>query len=200
MKKFFLSFPCLCLLMTMTLFSQSCGGNKDKEEIPSTPATITSQAPEGLPNYRYVDTDTILTKYNLAKDYREEMTRMQDNMESQVKRHENSIQSFATTMQNKVQNNGYLSEASFKADQEKLNNMQVTAQNDVAKLQNQFETAALASNKAVIDSIHAFIKIYNEKKGYDAIFLKDATMYINPALDITDEIVEGLNARYNKVK
>ena len=35
---------------------------------------------------------------------------------------------------------------------------------------------------------------------YDAIFFKNATLYINPNLDITDEIVEGLNARYNKKK
>lgn len=38
------------------------------------------------------------------------------------------------------------------------------------------------------------------QKGYDAILFKAATLYINPALDITNEVVEGLNARYNKVK
>lgn len=200
MKKFLLKSSAAFLLISVACINQSCGDKNNITPQEAAEATVSSKVEEGLPNYRYVDTDTILSKYNLAKDYREEMNRMQDNMETQVKRHENSIQSFANTMQNKMQNNGYLSEASFNSDQEKLNNMRVAAQNDVAKLQNQFEAAALASNKAVIDSIHAFIEIYNAKKGYDAIFLKDATMYINPALDITDEIVEGLNARYNKVK
>ena len=199
MKRNTFALTSLFLLGIMSI-SQSCGNKNNENEMPATPASITSTVPEGLPNYRYVDTDSILTKYNLAKDYNEEMNRMRDNMESQVKRHENSIQSFATTIQNKAQNNGYLSEASFKSDQEKLANMQAAAQNDVAKLQQQFETAFMASNKAVIDSIESFIKIYNSKKGYDAIFTKSSTMYINPALDITDEIVEGLNARYNKVK
>ena len=50
------------------------------------------------------------------------------------------------------------------------------------------------------DSIEAFIKEYNKTRGYDAILFKAATLYINPALDITNEVVEGLNARYNKVK
>ncbi len=49
------------------------------------------------------------------------------------------------------------------------------------------------------DSIEAFIKDYNRKKGYDAILYKAAGVYFNPALDITNEVIDGLNKRYNKV-
>ena len=55
------------------------------------------------------------------------------------------------------------------------------------------------AQQAVNDSIEAFVKEYNKTRGYDAILLKNATLFINPDLDITNEIVEGLNARYNKV-
>ncbi len=103
-------------------------------------------------------------------------------------------------MQKKMQNNGYLSEESYKADQDKINNMQANAQRSVATLQSNFENAAMTAQKTVNDSIEAFIKDYNAKKGYDAILFKAATLYINPDLDITSEVVEGLNARYNKVK
>jgi outer membrane protein len=58
----------------------------------------------------------------------------------------------------------------------------------------------MKGQQAVNDSIKAFIAEYNKTRGYDAILIKNATLYINPALDITDEVVEGLNARYNKVK
>ena len=58
----------------------------------------------------------------------------------------------------------------------------------------------MQAQKTVNDSIKAFIEDYNKSRGYDAILFKGATLYINPALDITDEVVEGLNARYNKVK
>ena len=125
---------------------------------------------------------------------------MQTNLETEVKRHENSIQSLANTMENKLRNNGYLSEASLNADREKINNMQANAQKAVANLQSNFENAALNAHKAVNDSILAYIKEYNSKKGYDAIFQKGATLYIDPALDVTADIVEGLNARYNRVK
>lgn len=180
----------------------SCSGEtqQQKEMKEQNLGTQMESSVSNLPNYRYVDLDTVLSKYNLAKDYNEEMLRMQTNMESEVKRHENSLQSFANNMQNKLQNNGYLSEASYKADQDQINNMQANAQRAVATLQNNFETAAIQAQKNVNDSIDAFIKDYNAKKGYDAIFFKAATLYINPALDITSEVVEGLNARYNKVK
>ncbi len=199
MKKNFVIAAAFAIAFSMCTGFSSCSSQQKEDKTPVAAAKDTAPA-HVLPNYRYVDIDTVLSKYNLAKDYSEEMMRMQTNMESEVKRHENSIQSLATTIQNKMQNNGYLSEASYKADQEKFNNMQVNAQKAVANLQQSFETAALNANKTVNDSILAYIKEYNAKKGYDAIFQKGATLYIDPALDITNDIVEGLNARYNKVK
>ena len=35
-------------------------------------------------------------------------------------------------------------------------------------------------------------------RGYDAILYKNAGVFFNPALDITAEVIEGLNAAYNK--
>lgn len=191
----------LSLLALTGFMATSCGNSKnDKADTSKDIAKIIAKADSLMPNYRYVDLDTVLAKYNLAKDYNDEMLRMQNNMESEVRRHENTIQAKATAMQNKLQNNGYLTEASLKEDQQQIANLQTNAQKAVAALQNNFESTAMLAQKTVTDSITAFIQEYNSKKGYDAIFMKAATLYINPALDITDEIVEGLNARYNKVK
>lgn len=191
----------LMLAIASPLFISSCGnGDKSEQDNSKKIAAIIARSDSLLPNYRYVDIDTLLSKYNLAKDYNEEMLRMQTNMESEVRRHENSLQSLASNIQNKVQNNAYLTEASLKADQQQFTNMQNQAQRAVAGLQSNFETAALTAQKTVNDSIEAYIREYNLSKGYDAIFYKNAALYINPALDITNEIVEGLNARYNKVK
>lgn len=179
----------------------ACGDAQDKK--PAAPAAKTTTAKKleaPLPNYRYVDLDTVLSKYNLAKDYNEEMLRMQSSMESQVRSHESRLQKKATEMQNKLQNNGYLSEASYEQDQKAIASMQNEAQRSVASLQSNFEQSAMRAQKTVNDSIQAFIEDYNAKHGYDAILFKAATLYINPALDITNEVVEGLNARYNKVK
>ncbi len=200
MKKILLRVSALTCAFSLCIAAASCSSEGKKDAPAASPAAQSAKSDSELPNFRYVDLDSVLSKYNLAKDYNEEMLRMQTNMESEVKRHENSIQSFASSMQKKLQNNGYLSEESYKADQEKINNMQANAQRSVATLQSNFENAAMTAQKTVNDSIEAFIKEYNAKKGYDAILFKAATLYINPALDITSEVVEGLNARYNKVK
>ena len=199
MKKNLLSASAFIFALSLCVALPSCGGNAQNDSQKPAAAAKTEK-PSDLPNYRYVDLDSVLSKYNLAKDYNEEMLRQQTNMESEVKRHQGSLQSYATNIQKKIQNNGYLSEESYKADQDKFNSMQANAERSVAKLQNEFEVAALNAQKTVNDSIQAFIKDYNAKKGYDAIFFKNATLLINPALDITSEVVEGLNARYNKVK
>lgn len=199
MKKNLLVASAFALCISLGASLSSCGDNTQKDTVKNTEAAAPGVEQKTLPNFRYVDVDSILSKYNLAKDYNEEMMRMQNNMESEVKRHQNAIQSLGATIQKKLQNNGYFSEQSYKSDEEKFNNMQANAQRSVASLQSNFENAALAAQKAVSDSIIAFVKEYNAKKGYDAILRKDGGLYFNPELDITDEIVEGLNARYNKV-
>lgn len=199
MKRNHLGMVSSALAALMLVGVSSCG-NGDSANTAAVEKTKTENKAAGLPNYRYVDLDTILSKYNLAKDYNEEMLRMQTNMESAYKRHQSKLQSFANTVQNKMQNNGYLSEASYKQDEQTMANMQNEAQKNMAALQSNLEQAGLQAQKTVNDSIEAFIKEYNKTRGYDAILFKAATLYINPALDITNEVVEGLNARYNKVK
>ena len=193
-------FASLALAATLCIGAVACGNDQKAGDKKTATKTKTESKAGNLPNYRYVDLDTILSQYNLAKDYNEEILRMQTNAESQMKQHQTKIQNFASTVQNKMQNNGYLSEASYKQDEQTYANMQTQAQRSMESLQSNLMTAQANAQKAVSDSIDAFIKDYNKTRGYDAILYKGATLYINPDLDITSEVVEGLNARYNKVK
>ncbi|MDE5849044.1 MAG: OmpH family outer membrane protein [Muribaculaceae bacterium] len=188
----------LALAFSAGVGMSSCGGSKEEKAAPA--AKVAASDSLTLPNYRYVDMDTLLTRYILAKDYNEEMIRMQNNLESETKKHQTSLQSLASQIQNKVQNNSYLSQESFDTDQQKLASMQSNAERSVGMMQQKYAEAAAKAQQAVADSVTAFIEMYNKKHGYDAIFNKAAALHFNPALDITDEIVEGLNARYNKIK
>lgn len=188
------------IVTSVSLFSCNNSGTSENKTTAKKEKTVSKTDADKLPNYRYVDLDTLLSKYNLAKDYNEEIIRMQTNMENEVKGHQSRIQNLAVSIDKKMRNNGYLTEASYKQDQEKINNMQSSAQKRVASLQSNFEAAAIKAQKAVNDSIETFIKSYNENHGYDAIFFKAATLYIDPRLDITDEVLKGLNERYNKIK
>lgn len=147
-----------------------------------------------------MDIDTILEKYNLSKDYNEQMLRLQNSLQTKERQHQNNIQSFGQKMESKYKSGGYLSEASFNQDQKTLAGMQANAERDMNVAAQNAMRQQQAAEKEVMDSIKNYIDVYMTTHTYDAIFFKNATLYINPNLDITDEIVEGLNARYNKKK
>ena len=51
----------------------------------------------------------------------------------------------------------------------------------------------------ILKKFIAFSQDYAKKNNYDMILFKSATGYINPSLEVTDEVIEGLNKRYTKV-
>lgn len=197
MKKNLFSILSLTLLLIIGVACQS--QTNDGSAKPAAKKEQTSPAAKGgtLPNYRYVDIDTIFLKYNLAKDYEDEMLRLQANLNAEAQKHESSIKSFANQMQTKYQNQQY-TEQTYKADEQKMQKMQSNAAAALEKMQRNMITTDSVTKKKVMDEIESFVKTYNESHHYDAIFLKQTALYIDPALDITDEVVEGLNARYNK--
>ena len=181
----------------------SCS-KKEEKKAPVVPKkqtgqTVATDASE-LPNYRYVDGDSVLAHYNLALDFSEQMIKQQSTMEADMKKLEENITNQQKVMQDKLQSGIYKSEADMEADQKRLVELQQNAQEKMGQMQEEVLKLSEKNQKTITDSIEKFIGEYNVDKGYDAIFFKNATIYINPALDITDEVIEGLNARYNKVK
>ena len=67
------------------------------------------------------------------------------------------------------------------------------------KLSNELQAENQKNSLQLRDSINSFLKIYNKDKGYSLIISNtgfDNLLYADPAFNITNEIVEGLNARY----
>lgn len=203
MKKICHTISCVALALAVSASFASCGksDNKDGDQAKTTVKTKTKKADPGtLPNYRYVDSDSILAKYNLAKDYNEEMLRLQNNYENTERQRQSALEGLARQYQQKMQNNGYMNQQAYEADMKNLQQRQQSAQNELGQMQMNMQNQALEAQKTVQDSILNYINEYNKSHNYDAILMKAATVYINPDLDITDEIIEGLNERYNKVK
>ena len=86
------------------------------------------------------------------------------------------------------------------ADNAKLQKMQNDAQNYLAGLQQTIQNEMTQSQIQLQDSIENFMKVYAKKKGFDMVLNKSAVLYIDPKYDVTDEVIEGLNKRYNKVE
>lgn len=193
--------PIIVSALCMALAFASCSNNNENQNagVANTAADTTVTAQQQTLNIRYVDGDSIMSKYNLARDVQEFILKTHSRLENARQSRATEIQRFASQMDQKMRNNGYLSEASAQADANKLQKMQEDAERALASMQAQAGSELDKQQQQLNDSIETFVKEYNKTKGYDAILFKTAGIYFNPALDITDEIVEGLNARYNKV-
>ena len=62
--------------------------------------------------------------------------------------------------------------------------------------QNSISAKMAERQKVLQDSVDNFLRAYNATRHYDAILLRESGVYFNPALDITQEVIAGLNARY----
>jgi outer membrane protein len=182
------------MLAALLIAAASCGSKQDNK-----PSNLPKDA-TGQLVIRYVDEDSLLAKYNLAKDINEAMLRRQNQYDAAQQQRQNEINRFGTAMQQKYKSNGYLNEESFKADQAKLQKMQSDAQSYIGNLQQSIQNEMNQNSQQLSDSISSYLKTYAKEKGYDAVLRKTATFYIDPKYDITKDVIEGLNKRYNKVE
>ena len=148
----------------------------------------------------YIDGDTLMAKYNLAKDINEAMLRRSNQLDNEQMKRGNEINRLGNEIQNKYKNNGYLTEESFNADQNRLAKMQNDAQTYLAKLQRDAQNEMMQYQIQLNDSVQNFIKVYAKSKGIDMILYKSSTVFIDSKYDVTDEVIEGLNKRYTKVE
>lgn len=185
----------LAMLAAVVLMASATSCNDKPAEAPK---AANGTAMENL-KIRYIDEDSIMANYNLAKDINEAMLRRQNQYDAAQKQRSGEISKFGNAMQQKYQNNQYLTEEAFNADQAKLQKMQADAENYLANLQQSISTELNQSQIQLLDSIDNFMKDYAKKKGYDMVLRKSATLYIDEKFDVTKEVIEGLNKRYNKV-
>ncbi|MCF0181271.1 MAG: OmpH family outer membrane protein [Muribaculaceae bacterium] len=182
------------IAVAMIVGLAACNEKPAKKDVKGAPAAM-----ETL-KIRYIDEDSVMANYNLAKDINEAMLRRQNQFDAAQTQRGNEINKFGNAMQQKYKNNGYLTEESLNADQSKLQKMQNDAQNYLGNLQQSIQNELAQSQIQLMDSINNFMKDYAKQKGFDMVLRKSATVYIDSKYDVTNEVIEGLNKRYVKVE
>lgn len=151
-------------------------------------------------NIRYIDSDYILANYTMAVEYQKWATAATDSVKEVLEQKYKAAKDFEAKCQKKLQNNQYKSDQAVRNDQKKLQKMVDDAQALEVKLTKEMNEENARRSQALQDSIMSYINDYNATHKFDAILYKSAGVLFNPSLDITDEILAGLNARYNKPK
>ncbi|MBQ7941839.1 MAG: OmpH family outer membrane protein [Muribaculaceae bacterium] len=189
----------LVLVFMSIAMMASCAGNKEENKGAGTAAVATETETSQMV-IRYIDEDSLLAQYNLAKDINEAMLRRSNQFDSEQQRRARDIQKLAADIENKYKSNGYLTEESFNADQNKLAKMQSDAENYLARLQRDIQSEMQQNSIQLNDSINNYLKAYCKEKGFNVVLRKTATFYMDAKYDVTQDVVEGLNKRYNKVE
>lgn len=188
----------LSALAIMVAFTQ-CDGNKAANTTSdnSTPAGSVSDL-----KIAYVEIDSLLNNYNLCKDLNEAMIKKQENVEVTLKEKMRSLDNEMRDFERKYQNHVFTPE---RAQQEQ--NRLIKKRQDLEalhqRLMGELQQESDKNNIQLRDSINAYLKEYNKTKGYNLIINNagfNNLLYADPALNITQEVIDGLNKRYTPAK
>lgn len=197
MKK--LSFTVKTLFACAAIVAVASCSSNDNKQAPAAQMQASgdeTSATEIVTNIRYIDADSVLSAYKLAQQLLEEQQREMNRLQQWHESKQRELQNMANSIQQKQQNNVYLSQASLDADMQSFQKKGEEAERYLATQQQRLANSDLAIRARLSDSITSFVNDYNASRGYDAILLREAGIYFNPALNITAEVIEGLNARF----
>ena len=145
----------------------------------------------------YVEVDSIMTQYNFCKDYSLILQKKGQNIQNTLQQKQQQFQNAVANYQQKLQQNAYTREEAQRIEaslQKQSNDLQALDQRLTAEFQKENETYSTALR----DSIQHFLAKYNKDKKYSLIISKsgDNLLYAAEELDITNEIIAGLNKAY----
>ena len=175
-------------------FTQCTNG----EAQPAQVAQQAAVAPAGGLKVVYVDIDSLLNNYDFSITLRNEMLRKTENIRMTLSEKAKAIQADMADFQSKLENNVYSTRQRAEDEQARI----IKSQEDYARLEQRLAAELTAeeqkNNIALRDSINNFLKDYNATRGYDLILsrMADNILFANEALDVTNEVIKGLNERY----
>ena len=146
---------------------------------------------------RYIDENRLFQQYIVAQQYLQLQNKLKNDYQQAEKKKHDQIETFYNQDQNKYKNNLYKTQKAFEADQKKLEQMQNNAQKDMDDMKKRMEQQLNQEQMKLANEIDLFLADFTIRNGYDAILRKESAMFINPKWDVTNEVIEGLNARYN---
>ena len=185
----------LSALAIVAAFAQ-CDGNKGADT-----ATSNAAPAGGVSDLKiaYVEIDSLLNNYNLCKDLNETMIKKQENVEVTLKEKMKDLDNEVRDFERKYQNNVFTPE---RAQQEqnrlikKRQDLEALHQRLMGELQQENDKNSIRLR----DSINAYLKEYNKDRKYSLIINNagfNNLLYADPALNITQEVIDGLNKQIN---
>lgn len=187
-------------LIAVAAMLVSCGENKSTQPKDNGLQKAEEKTQGAASRIAYIEVDSLVTQLEMCKEAKAALEAKGKSCEQQIAAKQKAFQQAYEAFGQKMQSTGYSSQAEYEAAQKNLQKIQ----EDGARLEQQLG-AQLAKeqeefNTRLHDAVQAYLKTFNADKRYDMIISKsgDNILYANPSLDITEEVIKGINKRYSK--
>ncbi len=150
----------------------------------------------------YVDLDRILMEYDMANDLRSVVETKVQNIQAEVTRRGQKLEKEVASFQEKIEK-GLLTRSVAEAQNQKLQQQDIEFQNYAAQKQQEIQEEQVVMMNQLSDAIQTFIDKYNTEKQYAMILTNSGgtpVITADQALNITDDVLAGLNEEYIKTK
>jgi outer membrane protein len=199
MKKF-IEILWLPKFLVMTLLFVACGKtdtgeNKDAGVNPT--STENKQAVETkVTDIAYIRLDSVIQKYDYYHELKREFEQKAKKKEDEFRSKMNALQADAKTFQEKYQKM-ILTNSEAEEQRQRLEQRDQELRNvEYPKMMSELSEEETVMSRKVIDAIQVYVEKYNVDKKY-ALILNAATIIVGaPSMDISSEILNGLNQEY----
>ena len=194
MKNYLLPLNIILLIAVAVLFFLHFSSN-NKSTQPAAKASPSSVP--GAFKMAYFEMDSIDANYEYLKDVRNELKAKQQELGNQL----NSLKNRYMDKINKYKQEGptMTQERAAAVEQELMNDQKVMA-NKEQSLEMEMQDTQFKKMQEVNRRIEDYLKEYNKDKGYSYIIANQqgSIYYVDPAFDITADLLKGLNEQYKK--
>ena len=171
-----------------------------KQAEPATEEAATEAAQKG--DIVYVDLDRILMEYDMANDLRSVVETKVQNIQAEVNRRGTKLEKDVKSFQEKMEK-GLMTRSVAEVQGQKLQKQEQDFNVYAAQKQQEIQEEQVVMMNQLGDAIKTFLDKYNEEKQYAMIITNQGgapVITADPALNITDDVLAGLNEEYIKTK
>jgi len=151
----------------------------------------------------YLRLDTLMMQYDMYSDLQSAFEAKAQNVDSELNKKARKLDSDVKNFQNQIQK-GLLTRSAAEQQSSSLEQRQANLQNEAAQKQQELAEESQVLMNQVMYAIKTYLEEYNKEHNFAAILTttdaSNVVMVGAPALDITQQIVEGLNAEYIKTR
>ena len=168
-------------------------------KTPATAETVAAEQTDVMP-VAYLNVDSLLMNYTFAQEASDKLMSKQEDARVKMNTKLRTFQNEVADFQRKLENNAFMSRERAEKEQQRLAKKEQELQELEAKLTQDIMIENQKLNQQLADSLNNFLQIFNADGRYHVILsntAKDNVLMASEQYDITNEVVNGLNARYN---